>query len=91
MLSDPFDRVMFRNKALDDFRFAIGPKDIDPPAGSGIFPRRESWSLLEHPSNMRRRRPGSSQLSCHNQVDAWSVGIFLKQQLVKFGVLGLSE
>ena len=25
MLSDPFDRVMFRNEALDDFGFAIRP------------------------------------------------------------------
>jgi len=68
MLSNPLNRVMFRNKALDYFRFAIGPQNIDPPARSGIFPRHESWSLLEHPSNMRLRQPGSSQLSCHNEL-----------------------
>jgi len=68
MLSNPLKRVIFRNKALDYFRFAIGPQNIDPPASSGIFPRHESWSVLEHPSNMRPRRPGSSQQSCHNQT-----------------------
>jgi hypothetical protein len=51
MLSNPLDRVIFRNKALDYFRFAIGPQNIDPPARTGIFPRRESWSLVEHPLN----------------------------------------
>jgi len=25
MLSNPLERVIFRNKALDHFRFAIGP------------------------------------------------------------------
>jgi hypothetical protein len=69
VLSDPFGRVMFGNETLDYFRFAIGPKNIDPPAGPGIFPRHESWSLLGHPSNMRLWRPDSSQLSCHNQTD----------------------
>ena len=69
MLSNPLKRVIFRNKAPDYFRFAIGPQNIDPPARSGIFPSHESWSLLEHPSNMRPRRPGSSQQSCHNQTD----------------------
>jgi hypothetical protein len=51
MLSNPLNRVIFRNKALDYFRFAIRPKNIHPPTRSAIFPRRESWSLLEHPSN----------------------------------------
>jgi hypothetical protein len=69
MLSNPLERVMLRNKAPDYFRFAVGPQNIDPPARSGIFPSHESWSLLEHPSNMRPRRPGSSQPSCHNQTD----------------------
>ena len=49
MLSNPLKRVIFRNKALDYFRFAIGPQNIDPPARSGIFPCPESWSLLRHP------------------------------------------
>jgi hypothetical protein len=66
MLCNPLNRVIFRNKALDYFRFAIGPQNIDPPARTGIFPRYESWSLLGHPWNMRLRRHGSRQLSCHN-------------------------
>jgi hypothetical protein len=63
MRSNPLNRVIFRNKALDYFRFAIGPQNIDTPARPGISPRHESWSLLGHPSNMRLWRPGSSQLS----------------------------
>lgn len=70
MLSNPLDRVAFRNKALDYFRFAIGPQNIHPPAKSGIFPSHENWSLLEHPPNMRLWCPGSSQLSCRNQTIA---------------------
>ena len=69
MLSNPLKRVIFRNKALDGFRFTIRPENIDLPASTGIFPRHESWSLLGHPSNMRLWRPGSSQLSCRNQTD----------------------
>jgi hypothetical protein len=68
MLCNPLNCVIFRNKALDYFRFAIGPQNIDHPARSGIFSSHVSWSLLEHPLNMRLRRPGSSQLSCHNQT-----------------------
>jgi len=75
MLSNPLDRVIFRNKALDYFSFTIGPQNIDPPTRSGIFPRHESWSLLGHPSNMRLRRPGSSQLPCHNQTDHYQTPI----------------
>jgi hypothetical protein len=69
VLSNPLDRIMFRYEALDDFCFAIGPQNIDPPARPGIFPRHKSWLLLGHPSIMRRWRPDSSQLSCHNQTD----------------------
>jgi hypothetical protein len=68
MLSNPLKRVIFRNKTLDGFRFTIWPENIDLPARTGIFPRHESWSLLGHPPNMRLWRPGSSQLSCHNQL-----------------------
>jgi hypothetical protein len=32
VISNPLNRVMFRNKALDYFRFAIGPQNIDTPA-----------------------------------------------------------
>jgi hypothetical protein len=32
MVSNPLNRVVFRNKALDDFRFAIRLKNIDLPA-----------------------------------------------------------
>ena len=66
MLSNPLNRVMLGNEALDCFRFAIGPQNIDPPARAGIFPRHESWSLLGHPLNMRLWEPGSRQSSCHN-------------------------
>lgn len=66
VLSNPLDRVMLGNEALDYFRFTIGPKNIDAPASSGIFSSHESWSLIEHPSNMRLWRPDSSQLSCHS-------------------------
>jgi len=77
MLSNPLNRVTLGNKTLNDFRFPIGPQDIDPPAGTGIFPGHESRLLFQHQSNMRLRRPGSSQLSCHNQTDPlarrWSI------------------
>lgn len=48
VLKDPLGRVVFRDKTLDNFRFAIGPQDIDPPAGARIFASHESWSLLDH-------------------------------------------
>ena len=75
---------MLGNETLDYFRFAIGPENIDPPARPGIFPRHESWSLLGHPWNMRLWRPGSSQLSCHNQTDplpkgrSWLTGLTMR-------------
>ena len=50
MLSNPFERVTFRNEALDYFGFAIGLQNINPPASSGIFPSRKGWYLLQHPS-----------------------------------------
>jgi hypothetical protein len=49
MLGNPLDRVVFRSEALHYFGFTIGPKNIDPPATSGIFPSRKGWYLLEHP------------------------------------------
>jgi hypothetical protein len=60
-LSNPFNRVMFRNKTLDYFRLTIRPENIDYPAGSGIFPRHESGPMLGHLANMRLRRAGSSR------------------------------
>jgi hypothetical protein len=66
MLSNPLNRVMLGNEALDCFRFAIGPQNIDTPAKPGGFPRHESWSLLGHPLNVRLWEPGSRQSSCHN-------------------------
>ena len=66
MLSNPLNRVMLCDEALDCFRFAIGPQNIDTPAKPGVFPRYESWSLLGHRSNMRLWEPGSRQSSCHN-------------------------
>jgi hypothetical protein len=78
MLSNPLKRVILRNKALDYFRFAIGPQNIDRPARSGIFPCPESWSLLRHPFEYAPMPPRySSQLSRHNQTDPlpsrWSI------------------
>jgi hypothetical protein len=69
MFGDPLGGLFFGGETLDHFRLAIRPKNIDHPAKSGIFPRHEGWSLLGHPSNMRPRRPGSSQSSCHNRTD----------------------
>jgi hypothetical protein len=63
MLIDPLGRVMFGNEAFDRFRFSIGPKNINAPPRSGIFPRYESWLLLGHPSNMRPDSPFSSEQS----------------------------
>jgi hypothetical protein len=37
MLSNPLNRVIFRNKALDYFRFAIGPQNINPQPEPGFF------------------------------------------------------
>ena len=61
VLRNPLGRVVLRNKALDDFRFAIGPQNIDPPTGAGIFASHEGWSLLVHRVTMRRRWPATSQ------------------------------
>jgi hypothetical protein len=46
VFGNPDSRVMFRDKSLDYFRFAVRPQNIDPPASSGIFARHERWSLL---------------------------------------------
>ena len=38
MRSNPLNRVIFRNKALDYFRFAIGPQNIEStPSQTGDF------------------------------------------------------
>jgi hypothetical protein len=89
MLSNPLNRVMFRSKALDYFRFAIGPQNIDPPARTGIFPRHENWSLLGHPTNMGVWRPGSSQLSCNNQADHYPGDGSIAGRWCGFGICGL--
>jgi hypothetical protein len=73
MLGNPVSRVIFRNKALDYFGFAVGPENIDLPASSGIFsgifPSHECWSPLKHRANMRLWPLGSSQPYCRNQTD----------------------
>ena len=66
VLSNPLNRVVFGNKPLNDFRFPIGPQDIDSPAGTGIFSGQERRLLFQHHSTMRLRRLGSSQPCCHN-------------------------
>jgi hypothetical protein len=61
VLRNPLGRVVFCDKALDDFRFAIRPQNIDRPSGAGIFASHESWSLLDYGVTMRRRWPATSQ------------------------------
>ncbi len=61
MFGDPVGGSFFGSETLDYFRIAIGPKNIDNPAESGIFSRHENGQVFGHLANMRLRRPGSSQ------------------------------
>ena len=64
MFGDPLGGLLFGGETLDYFRLAIGPKNIDHPAKSGItFSRHESGSVFGHLANMRLRRAGSSRSS----------------------------
>ena len=46
MFGDPLGGLLFGGETLDYFRLAIGPKNIDHPAKSGItFSRHESGSV----------------------------------------------
>ncbi len=70
MFGDPLGGLLFGGETLDYFRLAIGPKNIDHPAKSGItFSRHESGSVFGHLGNMRLRRAGSSRSSDNNQID----------------------
>ena len=70
MFGDPLGGLLFGGETLDYFRLAIGPKNIDHPAKSGItFSRHESGSVFGHLANMRLRRAGSSRSSDNNQTD----------------------
>jgi|SRR5450432_2146785 len=71
MLGGPLGGLLFGGETLDYFCLAIGPENIDNPAKSGriALSHTESGTLFGHPANMRLRRPGSSQSSCHNQTD----------------------
>lgn len=70
MFGDPLGGLLFGGETLDYFRLAIGPKNIDHPAKSGItFSRHESGSVFGHLGNMRLRRAGSSRSSDNNQTD----------------------
>jgi hypothetical protein len=70
MFGDPLGGLLFGGETLDYFRLAIGPKNIDHPAKSGItFSRHQSGSVFGHLANMRLRRPGSSRSSDNNQTD----------------------
>jgi hypothetical protein len=61
MFGDPLGGLLFGGETLDYFRLAIGPKNIDHPAKSGItFSRYESGAIFGHLANMRLRRAGSS-------------------------------
>ena len=45
MFGDPLGGLLFGGETLDYFRLAIGPKNIDHPAKSGIsFSRYERYS-----------------------------------------------
>ncbi len=67
MFGDPLGGLLFGGETLDYFRLAIGPKNIDHPAKSGItFSRHESGSVFGHLANMRLRRAGSSRSSDNN-------------------------
>ena len=51
MFGDPVGGSFFGSETLDYFRIAIGPKNIDNPADSGVaFPRHESGPMLGHPT-----------------------------------------
>ena len=70
MFGDPLGGLLFGGETLDYFRLAIGPKNIDHPAKSGItFSRHESGSVFGHLVNVRLRRAGSSRSSDINQTD----------------------
>ena len=69
MFGDPLGGLLFGGETLDYFRLAIGPKNIDHPAKSGItFSRHESGSVFGHLANMRLRRAGSSWSSDNNYM-----------------------
>ena len=69
MFGDPLGGLLFGDETLDYFRLAIGPKNIDHPAKSGItFSRHESGSVFGHLANMRLRRAGSSRSSDNNYM-----------------------
>src|SRR6267142_4926128 len=49
MFGDPLGGLFFGGEALDHFRLAIRPKNIDHPAKSGIFSRHENGPVFGHP------------------------------------------
>jgi hypothetical protein len=53
----------FGGETLDYFRLAIGQENIDNPAKSGriALSHTKGGPMFGHPTNMRPRRPGSSQ------------------------------
>ena len=71
MFGGPLGGLSFCGETLDYFRLAIGPENIDNPAKSGriALSHTENGPMFGHATNMRLRRPGSSQSSCHNQTD----------------------
>jgi hypothetical protein len=69
MFGGPLGGSFFGSEPLDYFRLAIRPHNINHPAKPWIFSCHENGTVFGHPANMRRWRPGSRQLSCHNQTD----------------------
>ena len=71
MFGGPLGGLLFGGETLDYFRLAVGPENIDNPTKSGriALSHTENGPMFGHATNMRLRRPGSSQSSCHNQTD----------------------
>jgi hypothetical protein len=66
MFGDPLGGLLFGDETLDYFRLAIGPKNIDHPAKSGItFSRHESGSVFGH---LAICAAGSSRSSDNNYM-----------------------
>src|SRR5437868_882448 len=79
MFGDPLDGLLFGGETLDYFRLAIGPKNIDHPAKSGItFSRHESGSVFGHLGNMHLRRAGSSRSHPQGVISCVSVSLIMR-------------
>ena len=88
MFGDPLGGLLFGGETLDYFRLAIGPKNIDHPAKSGItFSRHESGSVFGHLANMRLRRAGSSRFRLTDRNLRSTAILHLRKPLVRAWLL----